>query len=39
MRIKDTYNKTDIENLNCLAFIVSMAAVVLATVAKAMGVA
>ena len=38
MRIKYTYTADDIENLNCLAFVTIIAAVVVCTIAKIMGI-
>lgn len=39
MKIKYTYTADDIETLNCLAFVASIAAIIAATAARIVGIA
>lgn len=38
MKIKYTYTADDIETLNCLAFVASIAAVIVCTIARFVGI-
>lgn len=38
MRIKDTYTADDIATLNCIAFVACIAAIIVATIARIVGI-